>query len=279
MLPSLLSTIKIAPMQLTLRQRLFTLLLPLLLLPFNLLASDRLELIEQRNEVRVCIWPDYFSISFRNPRNLELVGIDIDMARALASDLGVKVKFVDSSFARLIEDITLDRCDVAMFAIGITPQRQQHLRFTAPHLASDIYAITSKSNRRIRSWQDIDQPGRVVAVARGTLHEPVMRERLQHAELRVLNTPRAREEEVESGRADLFMTDFPYSQRMLETTDWARLVTPDSRFHITPYAYAMAPGDDRWHQRMQQFVTAVKQDGRLLDAAKRHKLEAIVVTD
>lgn len=240
-------------------------------------AGSRLERLLAERKVRVCIWPDYYGISFRNPKTQVLSGIDIDMAVALGADLGVAVEFVDSSFARLIADISEERCDVAMFAIGINPQRLEKLRFTQPHLASDIFAITTRSNRRIQSWEDIDKPGSVVAVARGTLHEPIMRQRLKAAELRVLDTPQAREQEVESGRADVFMTDFPFSRRMLETTDWARLVKPTATYHVTPYAYAMKPGDDAWHARLERFVATVKQDGRLLDAARRHKLEPIVV--
>jgi len=250
------------------------------LLPAVSTASDnRLERIQSSAALRVCVWPDYYGISWRNPKTGELSGIDVDLAHELAKDLGVTVQFVDSSFARLFDDVLDDRCDVAMFAIGITPQRQAKLRFTSPHLASDIYAITTRGNRRIRNWDDIDQSGIIVAVAKGTLHETVMRDKLRHAELAVLDTPHAREQEVESGRADVFMTDYPYSQRMLANSDWARLVAPSTTYHITPYAYVMAPGDDRWHGRVEQFVAAVKKDGRLLQAAKRYRLEAMVRTD
>ena len=240
-------------------------------------AGNRLDRVLADKKVRVCIWPDYYGISYRNPKTQELSGIDVDMAAALGKDLGVTVEFVDSSFAMLIADVSEDRCDVAMFGIGINPQRLEKLRFTQPHLASDIYAITTRSNRRIQTWDDIDQPGSVVAVAKGTLHEPVMREKLKAAELRVLDTPQAREQEVESGRADVFMTDFPFSRRMLETTDWARLVKPTATYHVTRYAYAMKAGDDAWAARMERFVADVKADGRLLAAAQRHKLDPIIV--
>lgn len=235
--------------------------------------------ITASGSLRVCIWPDYFGISYRNPKSGELVGIDVDMARALAQDLGVKLEFVESSFANLINDVLGERCEVAMFAIGVTPQRAERLRFTTPHLASDIYAITTRSNRRIQSWADIDQPGVIVAVAKGTLHEPVMREKLRNARLAVLDSPHAREQEVESGRADVFMTDFPYSKRMLANADWARLVASPERYHITPYAYAIAPGDDAWHARLERFVATVKADGRLATAAERHGLTPIVKLD
>lgn len=244
-------------------------------------SPDRLTHVLQTGQLRVCIWADYYSITYRNPKTQQLTGIDIDLARELAHDLGseVRVEFVDSSFARLIEDVTGDRCDIAMFAIGITPARAEHLRFTQPHLHSDVYAVTTRSNRRIQQWADIDRPGVVVAVAKGTLHEPLMRERLHQARLAVLDTPFAREQEVESGRADVFITDYPYSQRMLANSDWARLVAPPASYHLTPYAYAMAKGDDRWHQRVERFIAAIKQDGRLLEAARRHRLEAIVKLD
>ncbi|MDO8776947.1 MAG: ABC transporter substrate-binding protein [Burkholderiaceae bacterium] len=240
------------------------------------MAASRLERIQSSKNVRVCIWPDYYSITYRNPKTQQLSGIDIDMATALGKDLGTAVEFVDSSFARLIDDITQDRCDVAMFAVGITPGRAQKLRFTRPHLASDIYAITSKSNRRIKGWDDIDKPGAVVAVAKGTLHEPVMKDKLRYAQLLVLDTPFAREQEVQSGRADVFMTDYPYSQRFLANADWARLVSPPGSYHVTPYAYAVQPGDDAWHARLERFVSDIKRDGRLLAAAKRYQLEPIV---
>lgn len=259
-------------------------LLPVLLvasfLPLPSSAQDgrinRLERVQAAKVMRVCIWPDYYGITYRNPKTQQLTGIDIDMANELGKDLAVAVQFVDSSFAKLVDDVTQDRCDIAMFAVGITPQRAEKLRFTSPHLASDIYAITTKTNRRIKVWDDIDKPGSVVAVAKGTLHEPVMKDKLKNAQLLVLDTPFAREQEVQSGRADVFMTDYPYSRRFLDNAEWARLVAPTRTYHVTPYAYAMKPGDDVWHTRVEHFVNTIKRDGRLQASARQYKLEPLV---
>lgn len=242
-------------------------------------TPSHVERVTAGGTLRVCIWPDYYGITYRNPRTGELAGIDVDLAQEFARDLGVGIAFVDSSFASLIQDVGGDRCDVAMFAVGVTPARAEKLGFTRPYLQSDIYAVTTRTNRRIRDWDDIDKPGVVVAVAKGTLHEPVMREKLKSATLAVLDTPFAREREVESGRADVFMTDYSYSQRMLRNSDWARLVAPHGVYHLTPYAYAVAPGDKRWLARVDRFVVDIKRDGRLLAAAKRHGLDPIVILD
>ena len=239
-------------------------------------GGSRLERIISSKSLKVCVWPDYYGITWRNPKTGQLAGVDIDLARDLGRDLGATVEFVDSSFARLIEDVTQDRCDVAMFAIGITPARKEKLGFSQPHLVSDIYGITTRNNARIRDWNDIDRAGSVVAVAKGTLHEPVMREKLKNAKLVVLDTPQAREQEEQSGRADVFMTDYPFSRRMLDNAEWARLVVPTSTYHLTPYGYAVRQGDEKWLARVDKFVADAKRDGRLAAAAKRHKLEAIV---
>lgn len=240
-----------------------------------LASAGHLDTIQTSRELRVCIWPDYYGISYRNPKTRQLSGVDIDMSQALGKSLGVAVKYVDSSFATLIDDVQQDRCDIAMFAIGINPQRSEKLRFTRPHLISDIYAITTKSNRRVQRWADIDQPGMVVAVAKGTLHEPVMRAKLKQATLLVTDTPQGREQEVQSGRADVFMTDYPFSRRMLETTDWARLVAPATTYHLTHYAYAMQKGDDAWFDRVSRFLDESRQNGTLAEAIRRHKLDPI----
>jgi ABC-type amino acid transport substrate-binding protein len=104
-----------------------------------------------------------------------------------------------------------------------------------------------------------------------------MKERLRAAQLLILDTPFAREQEVQAGRADVFMTDYPYSIHFMANADWARLVSPPDKYHITRYAYAVKPGDDIWYARVERFVTAIRRDGRLMAAARRHKLEAIVI--
>lgn len=240
---------------------------------------SRLDRIKAAGQVRVCIWPDYYSITYRNTRTGALEGIDIEMARELAADLGVKVEFVDSSFKTLIADLTEDRCDVSMHGIGITPARQEKLDFSRPHLLSGIYAITTKTNPAVATWADIDKPGIVVAAQAGTYMVDVMKAELKQASLSVVATPEAREQEVMSGRADLFMTDYPYSRKMLARHDWAKLLAPPTPLAPTPYAYAVAKGDHQWRDTVDSFVERAKKDGRLLKAAINNGLEAIVDKD
>ncbi|MFM8769369.1 MAG: transporter substrate-binding domain-containing protein, partial [Rubrivivax sp.] len=101
-------------------------------------AGPVMDRVKAAGKVRVCIWPDYYGITWRNPRNQQLTGIDIDLSLEFGKDLKLPIQHVDGSFATLLDDLKGDRCDVAMYAVGMLPQRMELLRFSRPYMQSDI---------------------------------------------------------------------------------------------------------------------------------------------
>jgi ABC-type amino acid transport substrate-binding protein len=245
--------------------------------PAHAQPADRLAAIRTRGALKICIWPDYFAISYRNPRTGQLGGIDVDMAERFAQRLGVQLEFVETNFTEFMDRLESRDCDVAMFAVGITPARQQRVAFSEPYIASAVYGVTTKVNTRIRSWQDIDRSGISVAVAAGTLMEPLMRDTLTKARMVVVQPPATREAEVQAGRADIFVSDYPYTRRMVLMHDWARIIEPPADFGKTSYAYAVSKGDAGWLAEVNAFVAAARTDGSLAHAAERHGLTPILL--
>lgn len=240
-------------------------------------AGEVLERVQASGELKVCVWPAYQGISWRDPRSGQLSGLDIDLARGLASDLRLTLQFINSSFPSLIQDLLDDRCDVAMFGIAMLRQRMDKLLFATPYLQSDIYAISTRTSRVVRQWSDIDQPGVLVGVQAGTFMEPVMQQRLRYARLVSVELPRTRERELFAGRVDVFMTDYPYGRTLTDNTDWALLLAPPEPFHQLPYAHASKLGDLEWQAVLNAFVARIQQDGRLYAAARRYGLQDMVV--
>lgn len=243
----------------------------------GVMAGPVADRVQSQSLLRVCIWPDYYGVTYRHPRTQQLGGIDIDLSAELARDLKAKVEYVDSSFPTLIDDLAQDRCDVAMYAIGMLPQRMEKLGFTQPYMRSDIYGITTKTNAVVKQWSDIDKPGVLVGVQAGTFMDPIMTQRLKHAVLVRIQPPVTRERELIAGRVDVFMTDYPYSRRLLDNADWARLIESPEPFSVLPYGYAVKRGDAQWLATVDAFVARIKADGRLQRAADRNGLNAIVV--
>jgi ABC-type amino acid transport substrate-binding protein len=177
----------------------------------------------------------------------------------------------------LFEALEQDRCDIATHAIGITPDRLARLQFSQAYLKSGLFAVTLKNKDDLQTWDSLDQNGRVIAVAAGTLMEGVMSKSLKKARLIRVQTPGAREQEVLSGRADAFMTDYPYSLRMIDLTDWAAVIPAPNTMPTTDYAYAFSKGENSLQTRVDAFLNQIKKDGRLLQFAKQNNLEPIVV--
>lgn len=241
--------------------------------------ADVLADVKKTGELKVCIWPEYFGISYQNPKTRTLQGIDIDMSQAFAAYLDVKLKYVLTSFAKVMQDIESGVCHVAMMGVGVTPERKRRVDFSAPYLRSDIMFVTTRSNKVIQKIDDVDQPGIVIAVQKGTLMENFLVNNLKHAKLKVTTAPGEREKEVELGRADAFATDFPYSQRMLLNTDWARVIAPSKPWELTDYAYAVKKDEPKWLAEVNAFLAKAKSDGSLEAAAKRNNLLPILVKD
>jgi ABC-type amino acid transport substrate-binding protein len=223
------------------------------------------------HKLRVCHWPAYYGISFVNNKSGQLEGIDIDLARELANDLEVELEFVQTSFATFIEDIKEDKCDIAMFGVAITSQRAEHLDFSKPYLKSDIYAVITMAHPTIKSWKDLDQEGHIIVVQKGTWMEDAA-VAFQHASILSVVKFQQREKEVRSGRADAFLTDYPYGTKILNTYDWARLLAPTEPVYEMNYAYAVDKGDAEWLFYINNFVTRIKIDGRLKKYAEKNGL-------
>lgn len=238
-------------------------------------VNSRLYDITKSGKLRVCQYPLYYSISFRNPASGEIEGIDADLAKEFAQDLGVELEIVESSFGTFIADLQANKCEIGMFGIGATMKRGEAVAFSQPYLISGLYAVTREGSP-VTSWGDIDQPGRRVAVSLGSYIEPFMRDYLQQAELVVVAPPATREAELVANRVDVIMTDFPTAVKVTDEFDWARSIEPDEELLLTPYAYVVPHGDQIWLNHVNLFIDTIKRDGRLATYAEKNKLGPIV---
>ncbi|MDP9902266.1 substrate-binding periplasmic protein [Variovorax ginsengisoli] len=239
-----------------------------------------LDAIRLTGVVKMCIWPAYRGLTFRDPRTGELQGIDIDLSATLASRLGVKVAYVESSLDKVIDQLEALQCDVAMQGVGITPVQQQRLRLTEPYLRSSLYGVTTRTRLLMHRWENIDQPGVKVAVFAGTVMVGAMESSLKHAKLTVVSAASgSAEDELEAGRVDVLIVDYPYARRLLDHAEWTKLVSPPQPFVPVVYAYVLRPGDDEWFHWINDFVARIKQDGSLDKTIDKNSLTLAVARE
>src|SRR5499426_420276 len=233
--------------------------------------QSRLYEVTKNKKLRVCQYPLYYSISFRNPTTGKIEGIDADLAQELAKELGAELEIVESGFATFIADLQANKCEIGMFGVGATLKRAQAVEFSKPYLITNVYAVTRKGGK-IKTWDDIDQKGIKAAVSLGSYIEVFMKSYLKNAEVISVAPPNTRVAQ----RVDVIMTDFPTAIKVTDEFDWASYVLPKEKLAVTPYSYVVPPGDQIWLNYINLFVDTIKLDGRLLQYAKKHKLDPIV---
>src|SRR5258708_4334646 len=144
--------------------------------------QSRLYDVTKSKKLRVCQYPLYYSISFRNPKSGQIEGIDADLAKELAKELGAELEIVEYGFATFIADLQANKCEIGMFGVGATLKRGQAVEFSKPYLITNIYAVTRKDGP-IKSWADVDKKGVKAAVTLGSYIEPFMKSYLKNAQL------------------------------------------------------------------------------------------------
>ncbi|AKH15879.1 MULTISPECIES: ABC transporter substrate-binding protein [Deinococcus] len=96
----------------------------------------------------------------------ELTGFEVDLANALAKQLGLKVQWVTQPFDNLLIGLGQDRYDFVIASHGITPERQKAVDFTSPHYCTGGAVVTKPGG----PMNAAALKGKTVAVQVGTTY-------------------------------------------------------------------------------------------------------------
>ncbi|MBQ6560184.1 MAG: transporter substrate-binding domain-containing protein [Erysipelotrichaceae bacterium] len=101
--------------------------------------SDPFNRIKRTGILRVGMTGDYIPMSFLNEGTGTYEGFDVELAEAIADELGVKIEYVPTTWPTLMEDTLSNRFDMAICGITITDDRKEKA------LMSDGYFVNGKT--------------------------------------------------------------------------------------------------------------------------------------
>lgn len=138
-------------------------------------------------------------------------GFDIDIARAVADDLGVKLQIQGVGFGALMpQSVTSGRVDMAMSAITITAERAKVVSFSGPYYRSAQVFIVKAGNPDKFAWP-ADVKGKTIGVQANTTGQFVANDTLKTkgAVLKVYDDFAAGLADVRAGRIVALIGDAP----------------------------------------------------------------------
>jgi Na+/H+-dicarboxylate symporter/ABC-type amino acid transport substrate-binding protein len=154
-------------------------------------SGPALDRIRSSGTLRVGWTRDRLPLVFRNQAS-ELVGFDVEMAHALARDLGVSIEFVQIDPDRVPELLDTGAIDVAMSGFAITPERMRSVAFSDPYLEETICFIVPDHRRDEFSSSEAVRGHAALrlAIPGGLYYAGKIREFLPRAELVEISSPR-----------------------------------------------------------------------------------------
>jgi cystine transport system substrate-binding protein len=129
-------------------------------------ADDLLDQVKQRGTLRIGLEGTFPPFNSKAPSG-ELVGYDVDIAKAVAARLGVKPEFVTTEWSGIIAGLQANKFDVIVNQVGITDARKQVLDFSPAYTYSAAQLIQRKDDtRQFKSLDDLK--GKKLGVGLGT---------------------------------------------------------------------------------------------------------------
>ena len=95
----------------------------------------------------------------------EVVGIDVDIAKAVAEELGMELKIEDMAFDSVIPAVSSGKADIALAGLTVTDERKENLNFTDTY-AKATQVIIVKEDSAIAGPDDLE--GKKIGVQLGT---------------------------------------------------------------------------------------------------------------
>lgn len=130
-------------------------------------GSGEVELV-QAGSLTLCTNPPYEPFEYEE--NGEVVGLDVDIVREVADDLGVELNVKVTGFEGLQSGVSLDsgNCDVVASGITITPEREAKIDFSEPYFDADQGLLVPEGSD-LKTVEDL--AGKTVAVQQATTGE------------------------------------------------------------------------------------------------------------
>ncbi len=138
--------------------------------------TGKLETIKAAGKIVVGTSADYPPYEFHLLPELEsgMVGIDIDIAEAIAADLNVKLEIKDIMFSKLFDELAAGRIDMALAGLSPSENRRHIADFSIPYYqAIQNMLIRAADKDKIMLLDDLR--GKVVGTQKGSIQEDMAR--------------------------------------------------------------------------------------------------------
>jgi polar amino acid transport system substrate-binding protein len=130
-------------------------------------AQDSLAKIKEKGVLTVGVKNDYKPWGYLDPSG-QIIGLEIDLAKAVADKIGVKLDTVPVIAANRMEFLRQGRIDMVIATMGDTPERRKVIGMVEPNYYAGATNVMAPKSANLKQWSDLK--GRKVCAVQGAYY-------------------------------------------------------------------------------------------------------------
>ncbi|MCB6611589.1 basic amino acid ABC transporter substrate-binding protein [[Clostridium] symbiosum] len=187
----------------------------------------------------------------------DIVGIDVEIAKAIAEKMGMELQIEDMAFDAIIPAVTSGKADFGAAGMTVTEERQRSVEFTDTYANSNQVAIV-KEDSAITGSADLE--GKTIGVQLGTTGDALATE-LKDATVERYNKGLEAVQSLTQGKIDAVVIDQATAQAFVKKTEGIKIL--EEKMSEEEYAIAIKKGNTDLVEKMNAAIAELKSEGKI----------------
>ena len=191
----------------------------------------------------------------------EWIGFEIDVARQLAKDMGVKIEFVPTKWEGLIPSLLTGKFDLIIAGMTGTPQRALKINFTQPYDYNGMNVVAYKKLAAgVTKYKDLDKEGNTILARLGTTGAALAKETYKKAKVRLFPDEGPMVQELLNGKATAILATAPLPAQLAAKHPDTLLFLEDNLMQ-QPICMGVPKGDPDTLAYLNNWIVYVRNNG------------------
>lgn len=187
----------------------------------------------------------------------DIVGIDVEIAKAIAAKLGMKLQIEDMAFDAIIPAVTSGKADFGAAGMTVTEERQRSVEFTDTYANSNQVAIV-KEDSDITGSDAL--AGKIIGVQLGTTGDALATE-IKDATVERYNKGLEAVQSLTQGKIDAVVIDQATAEAFVKKTEGIKIL--EEKMSEEEYAIAIKKGNMELVEKMNEAIKELKEEGKI----------------
>ena len=192
-----------------------------------------------------------------------VVGIDVEICRAIAKELGKELAVEDVEFDSVLPSLIAGKAELAAAGITVTEDRKMIVDFSHPYVRTGIVFVFAKDTPFEKGE---DAKGKRIGVQNGTTSADYVREKLGQ-EPEMFDSPASAFAALKQGKVDVVIADIDPAKALIKGQpdyDISDLLT------VEEYAVAIKKGQPELLAVVNRVIDALEDSGKLDEIKEEH---------